>query len=199
MLLGRVIRNSEFEDLSQKELSLASYLERVSRILAYVNEAVDEIMRDKEGSEKGIETQKKYDFIEGIVRIFVCLIYATQSADAVTSNSLVAVFEKIFSNKETPVGVRFLAVWCLLNVKGVRALKMARAALERKDMPPWGLRLLAEKLISIQMLRFYRPEDESQLDNLIADYCVALGADKRAKQGFINHLKKSARRPTKGD
>ena len=125
-----------------------------------------------------------------IVDLIVHFIYIGSASEGVSSESLMPIFEALLGEGALTSGQQLLIVWFALDLRRPGALGLAESVLRGKRMTQWGLRLIAEKLGAVYFLRSYRQSDERQLENLIAEYHIALGKDRRLKGQLVQRIHK---------
>lgn len=193
LLLGRLIRNSEFSDASVKEEFLHRYLHWA---LKFCNLAFGEIDKAVEMIKSNLPesitpTPELETVMRSTLQIVVPMSMFEFVFDTVASQKMQKIIENV-SDKEAPLFAKVLLLSTLVQLGHSEAAKGLKAIIKNNKANAHLLNILFERLAMIYAMKPLLPDCMLRIESLLADIVQATGIPGDRRGQFIAQVRQKA-------
>lgn len=193
-LLGKIVRNSEFDDKDSKVVGLEYYIdfsqEIIITIISLIEEAVGIILEHKDEFPKEFK-ESDLENIANTLKILLSTNITVLMAEQIGTEKLIGVIQEMIRNDTNTFGRKFFLTCFLFDLRVAGAIE-ALYELAEANQDKYKRLIILEKLCHNYTLHRYQDGDKAKLENAIADVEVLLGANKESKGNLITHRRQKS-------
>jgi predicted MPP superfamily phosphohydrolase len=192
-LLGRIVRNSEFDDLDNKIPALEFYLEfseyNICLFLGFIQDILNVINNNQDILVEHI-TSNDLEHITNILRVIFPIGVCSMIREQAGSEKLIPTLEFLLDQRTRSFGIKFLICALLLDLGASNSVRRIFDLAKSYQLDPFKITLIHEKLCANYDIRLYRDFQKLELENAIADIEVISGKDPKLKGAIIANRRK---------